>query len=59
MVDSIYRRIIEELRSVSKRVEGYVEGNKITIPAVEGVHEAVWRMIKTSPSEVITSIDFK
>ncbi|MGC8975992.1 MAG: hypothetical protein ACP5KB_07355 [Thermoprotei archaeon] len=44
---------------MSRRVEVHVEGNRITIPLVEGVYDAVWRIIKTSPSVVITSVDFK
>ncbi|MCU7787092.1 hypothetical protein ODS41_04005 [Pyrobaculum sp. 3827-6] len=59
MVDSLYRRIVGELRAMSRWVEIHVEGNRITIPLVEGVYDAVWRIIKTSPSVVVTSVDFK
>ncbi|MGB9704699.1 MAG: hypothetical protein ACPL3C_04560 [Pyrobaculum sp.] len=59
MVDLIYRRIVGELRAMSRRVEVHVEGNRITIPLVEGVYDAVWRIIKTSPSVVVASVDFK
>ncbi|RFA93554.1 hypothetical protein [Pyrobaculum aerophilum] len=59
LVEVIYRRIVGELRSLGKEVEVHVEGNTISLPLIEGVVEAVWRVIKTSPSAVFTSIDIK
>ena len=57
IVNCIYRRLSGELKSLG--VEPYVEGNVIKIPRGKEIENAVWRVVKTTPTAVFLSIDFK